>query len=80
MTLAPVALRRHTTKAYDPTRTLPPAVLEDLLEVLHNAPSSVNSQPWHFLVAGTPRHGRVSPAPRSPTSPTTPPRSPTPRM
>jgi nitroreductase/dihydropteridine reductase len=54
MTLAPVALRRHTTKAYVPTRTLPPAVLEDLLEVLHNAPSSVNSQPWHFLVAGTP--------------------------
>lgn len=53
MTLAPVARRRHTTKAYDPTRTLPPAVLEDLLEVLHLAPSSVNAQPWHFLVAGT---------------------------
>lgn len=53
MTVAPVARRRHTTKAYDPTRTLPPAVLNDLLEVLHHAPSSVNSQPWHFLVAGT---------------------------
>ncbi|HBS62068.1 MAG TPA: NAD(P)H nitroreductase, partial [Stenotrophomonas sp.] len=30
-----------------------PAVLEDLLEVLHHAPSSVNAQPWHFLVAGS---------------------------
>lgn len=53
MTLAPVARRRHTTKAYDPTRTLPPAVLHDLLDVLHHAPSSVNSQPWHFLVAAS---------------------------
>jgi len=53
MTLAPVARRRHTTKAYDPARKLPPAVLHDLLDVLHHAPSSVNSQPWHFLVAGT---------------------------
>lgn len=53
MTLAPVARRRHTTKAYDPTRKLPPAVLHDLLDVLHHAPSSVNSQPWHFLVAAS---------------------------
>lgn len=53
MTLAPVARRRHTAKAYDPTRTLPPAVLNDLLDVLHHAPSSVNSQPWHFLVAAS---------------------------
>ncbi|WP_457318847.1 oxygen-insensitive NAD(P)H nitroreductase [Stenotrophomonas sp. P5_B8] len=53
MTLAPVARRRHTTKAYDPTRALPPAVLHDLLDVLHHAPSSVNSQPWHFLVAAS---------------------------
>ena len=53
MTLAPVARRRHTTKAYDPTRRLPPAVLHDLLDVLHHAPSSVNAQPWHFLVAAT---------------------------
>ena len=53
MTLAPVARRRHTTKAYDPQRKLPPALLHDLLDVLHHAPASVNSQPWHFLVAGT---------------------------
>ncbi len=53
MTLAPVARRRHTTKAFDPTRTLPPAVLDDLLDVLHHAPSSENAQPWHFLVAGS---------------------------
>jgi nitroreductase/dihydropteridine reductase len=53
MTLAPVARRRHTTKAYDSTRRLPPAVLHDLLDVLHHAPSSVNAQPWHFLVAAT---------------------------
>lgn len=53
MTLAPVARRRHTTKAYDRDRKLPPALLHDLLDVLHHAPSSVNSQPWHFLVAAS---------------------------
>ena len=53
MTLAPVARRRHTTKAYDRNRKLPPALLHDLLDVLHHAPSSVNSQPWHFLVAAS---------------------------
>ena len=42
---------RYTTKAYDATRRIPEAQLDELLEGLRHSPSSVNSQPWHFVVA-----------------------------
>lgn len=42
---------RYTTKAYDPSRRLPPATVEALLAALRLSPSSVNSQPWHFILA-----------------------------
>ena len=45
------ARQRYATKLYDPARKVPPEVVADLLEVLRLAPSSVNSQPWHFFVA-----------------------------
>jgi nitroreductase / dihydropteridine reductase len=51
--LSEVARRRHTAKAYDPTRTIPQATIDELLDVLRHAPSSVNSQPWHFVVAAS---------------------------
>ncbi|CAM3657636.1 oxygen-insensitive NAD(P)H nitroreductase [Bordetella sputigena] len=43
---------RYTTKAYDPARRIPQSRIEQLLEGLRLSPSSVNSQPWHFIVAG----------------------------
>lgn len=52
--LTEVAQQRYTTKKYDPARTIPQDQLDQLLAVLHAAPSSVNSQPWHFVVASTP--------------------------
>lgn len=48
------AAGRHTAKAYDPNRRIGPAELEAARELLRLAPSSVNLQPWRFIIAGTP--------------------------
>ena len=50
MDLLTVAQQRYTTKAYDADQTIPQKDLETLLEVLRLTPSSINIQPWHFLV------------------------------
>lgn len=47
------ARQRYTTKAYDASRQVDQAIIEELLELLRLSPSSVNSQPWHFVVAST---------------------------
>ncbi len=49
--IARIATTRHTCKAFDPTRKIAPADLAALRTVLRYAPSSVNSQPWHFVIA-----------------------------
>jgi nitroreductase/dihydropteridine reductase len=54
MNLIEIAQSRHTVKAFEPGRALSQAAVEQLLAVLHNSPSSVNSQPWHHVVASTP--------------------------
>jgi len=51
MDIAHIALTRHTCKAYDPSRRIPAEQVEQLKTLLHHAPSSVNSQPWHFIFA-----------------------------
>ena len=53
MTLSEAVAKRHTAKAFDNTQTLSEPQIETLLHVLQNTPSSVNSQPWHFVVAST---------------------------
>ncbi|GLU35144.1 oxygen-insensitive NAD(P)H nitroreductase [Trinickia caryophylli] len=45
---------RHTAKAFDAGRALARTDVEALLSTLHLSPSSVNSQPWHHVVASTP--------------------------
>jgi nitroreductase/dihydropteridine reductase len=47
------ARARHTAKAYDPARKVAAPQVEQLRALLRLAPSSVNSQPWHFVVAST---------------------------
>ncbi len=54
MNLIEATQSRHTVKAFEPGYTLPQSVVDQLLAVLHNSPSSVNSQPWHYVVASTP--------------------------
>lgn len=53
MTLNDAVARRHTVKAFASGKSLPQEEIETLLNVLRNSPSSVNSQPWHFVVAST---------------------------
>ncbi|NIG18431.1 oxygen-insensitive NAD(P)H nitroreductase [Pantoea sp. Al-1710] len=54
MTLNDAVARRHTVKAFASGKSLPQEEIETLLNVLRSSPSSVNSQPWHFVVASTP--------------------------
>lgn len=53
MNLIEATQTRHTVKAFEAGRTLPQQSIDQLLAVLRNSPSSVNSQPWHFVVAST---------------------------
>lgn len=49
--IADLATRRHTCKAFDPARRISPQDMAALKTLLRYTPSSVNSQPWHFLIA-----------------------------
>jgi nitroreductase/dihydropteridine reductase len=53
MNIAQIATTRYTTKAYDPSKLIDVALLEQLQTLLRFAPSSVNSQPWHFVFAAS---------------------------
>lgn len=54
MDIVKVSQQRYSAKAYDPARKVPEEIMQQIYEVLRNSPSSVNSQPWHFIVASTP--------------------------
>jgi nitroreductase/dihydropteridine reductase len=41
---------RHTAKRYDPTKRIPTQDLDTFFEALRLSPSSINSQPWRFVV------------------------------
>lgn len=43
-------LWRHTTKKYDPTRKVSQEDLDVLFEAMRLSASSINSQPWKFIV------------------------------
>lgn len=51
MDLIELLKHRYTAKAYDAGRKLPQDVVAQLLAALRFSPSSVNAQPWHFIVA-----------------------------
>jgi nitroreductase/dihydropteridine reductase len=53
MDIVSVALKRYSTKAFDPTKKLTAEQAEKLKTLLQFSPSSTNSQPWHFIVAST---------------------------
>ncbi|MBB6134419.1 nitroreductase/dihydropteridine reductase [Massilia aurea] len=54
MDILSAAKKRHTAKAYDSARRIPEEVMQQVYDLLRNSASSVNSQPWHFIVANTP--------------------------
>lgn len=51
--IARIATSRHTCKAFDPAKKIDPAKIAALQTVLRYAPSSVNSQPWHFVIVSS---------------------------
>lgn len=53
MDITRIATTRYTTKAFDPHKRLGSALLEQLQTLLRYAPSSTNSQPWHFVITGS---------------------------
>ena len=46
-------LWRHTVKKYDTTKKVSPQDLDILTEAIRLTASSINSQPWRFIVIGT---------------------------
>jgi nitroreductase/dihydropteridine reductase len=54
MDIVAISKQRYSTKAYDAERRIPEELMQQIYEVIRNSPSSVNSQPWHLIVASTP--------------------------
>ncbi|AEV35970.1 dihydropteridine reductase [Pseudovibrio sp. FO-BEG1] len=54
MNLKDVALSRYSTKEFDPTKQISAEQFDHIKSLLRFSPSSVNSQPWHFIIADTP--------------------------
>lgn len=44
---------RYAVKQYDPNFTIPAETVEKLKQSLRLCPSSINSQPWHFIFVST---------------------------
>lgn len=51
MNFLQLAQTRYTSKAYDANKKIPKVQLDQLIEVLRLTPSSINIQPWQFIVA-----------------------------
>ncbi|MGJ7095474.1 oxygen-insensitive NAD(P)H nitroreductase [Vibrio hannami] len=51
MNIANVALSRYSTKEFDSQKKIPAETFEQIKTLLRFSPSSVNSQPWHFVIA-----------------------------
>lgn len=45
--------KRFTAKKYDPDKKIPDTVIRQLIDLLRYTPTSINSQPYHFIVAST---------------------------
>ncbi|MBM9520118.1 oxygen-insensitive NAD(P)H nitroreductase [Desulforhopalus vacuolatus] len=53
MNIVEAAEKRYSTKKFDPRRKLTEEQIGQLKTLLRLSPSSVNSQPWHFIIAST---------------------------
>ncbi|API86046.1 oxygen-insensitive NAD(P)H nitroreductase [Francisella uliginis] len=51
MNIVNYAKTRYTSKAYDPAKKLTNEQIQQIKDILRFTPSSVNSQPWHFILA-----------------------------
>lgn len=53
MNLIGILNNRYSTKSFDPTKKIAAEDVEQLKSLLRLSPSSVNIQPWHFVIAAT---------------------------
>ena len=53
MHITDYAKKRYSTKVFDSTRKIDDATLAQVKELLRLSPSSVNGQPWHFIIASS---------------------------
>lgn len=53
MKLIEILEKRYSTKKFEPTRKLSEENLEKIRKLLQLSPSSINLQPWHFILATT---------------------------
>lgn len=53
MKLSELVKERYTTKVFDPSFKLSAEQIEEIKTLLQYAPSSTNSQPWHFIITET---------------------------
>ncbi|CAI3951223.1 Nitroreductase (NfnB) (PDB:1F5V) [Commensalibacter communis] len=54
MNLQQIIHQRYSTKKYNPNKKIPEEQIEQLVELLQYTPTSINSQPYHFILTGTP--------------------------
>ena len=53
MNLIGILNNRYSTKSFDPNKKIASEDVEQLKSLLRLSPSSVNIQPWHFVIAAT---------------------------
>lgn len=53
MTITQSVMQRYSTKSFDPAKKISDEVMGSIKTLLRYSPSSVNIQPWHFIIAGS---------------------------
>lgn len=51
MNITDIAKHRYSTKVFDPNKKIPADEFKKIASLFRLSPSSVNSQPWHFIIA-----------------------------
>lgn len=53
MNIIDIAQTRYSTKQFDANRRISDEIMAQVKALLRLSASSINSQPWHFIVAGS---------------------------
>lgn len=53
MTITQTVMQRYSTKSFDPAKKISDEVMNSIKTLLRYSPSSVNIQPWHFIIAAS---------------------------
>lgn len=53
MTITQAVMQRYSTKSFDPAKKISNEVMDSIKTLLRYSPSSVNIQPWHFIIAAS---------------------------